>query len=59
MTIAGPLLIISGMHLGVHAVKRTNKYGPMSQAHLMSFELIPLAPLNQLRPLQGMTTGSP
>jgi hypothetical protein len=41
MTTAEPLLIISGMHLAVRAVKRTNKYGPMSQAHLMSFELIP------------------
>src|ERR1700704_4519210 len=41
MTIAEPLLIISGMHLAVRAVKRTNKYGPMSQAHLMSFELFP------------------
>jgi hypothetical protein len=32
---------------------------PLGQAHLMSFELIPLAPLNPLRQLQGMTTGSP
>jgi len=32
---------------------------PLGQAHLMSFELIPLAPLNPLRLLQGMTTGSP
>jgi hypothetical protein len=31
---------------------------PLGQAHLMSFELIPLAPLNPLRQLQGMT-GSP
>ena len=30
-----------------------------SQAHLMSFELIPLAPLNPLRQLQGMTTDLP
>jgi hypothetical protein len=29
---------------------------PLGQAHLMSFELIPLAPLNPLRQLQGMTT---
>jgi len=28
---------------------------PLGQAHLMSFELIPLAPLNPLRQLQGMT----
>jgi hypothetical protein len=28
---------------------------PLGQAHLMSFELIPLAPLNQLRRLPGMT----
>jgi hypothetical protein len=32
---------------------------PLGQAHLMSFELIPLAPLNPLRQLPGMTTGSP
>src|SRR6516164_11537725 len=32
---------------------------PLGQAHLMSFDLIPLAPLNPLRQLQGMTTGSP
>lgn len=32
---------------------------PLGQAHLMSFELIPLAPLAPLRQLQGMTTGSP
>ena len=32
---------------------------PLGQAHLMSFELIPLAPLNPLRQLQGMTTGTP
>ena len=32
---------------------------PLGQAHLMSFELIPLAPLNPLRQLQGITTGSP
>jgi Muconolactone delta-isomerase len=32
---------------------------PLGQAHLMSFELIPLAPLNPLRQLQGMKTGSP
>lgn len=29
---------------------------PFGQAHLMNFELIPLAPLNPLRQLQGMTT---
>src|SRR6202162_2852368 len=29
------------------------------QAHLMSFELIPLAPLNPLRQLQGMTPNPP
>jgi hypothetical protein len=32
---------------------------PLGQAHLMSFELIPLAPLNPLRRLQGMTSGAP
>ena len=32
---------------------------PLGQAHLMTFELIPLAPLNPLRQLQGMTTGLP
>ena len=32
---------------------------PLGQARLMSFELIPLAPLNPLRQLQGMTAGSP
>jgi hypothetical protein len=32
---------------------------PLGQAHLMSFELIPLAPLNPLRQLQGMTANSP
>ena len=32
---------------------------PLGQAHLMSFELIPLAPLNPLRQLQGMSAGSP
>jgi Muconolactone delta-isomerase len=32
---------------------------PLGQAHLMSFELIPLAPLNPLRQLQGMKATSP
>lgn len=32
---------------------------PLGQAHLMSFELIPLAPLNPLRQLLGTTTPSP
>lgn len=32
---------------------------PLGRAHLMSFELIPLAPLNPLRQLQGLTTVSP
>ena len=32
---------------------------PLGQAHLMSFELIPLAPLNPLRQLDGMKTGAP
>jgi hypothetical protein len=32
---------------------------PLGQAHLMRFELIPLAPLNPLRQLPGMATGSP
>src|SRR5262249_50732499 len=29
---------------------------PLGQAHLMSFELIPIGPLNPLRKLQGMAT---
>jgi hypothetical protein len=32
---------------------------PLGQAHLMSFELTPLGPLNPLRQLLGTTTGSP
>ena len=32
---------------------------PLGQAHLMSFELIPLAPLNPLRQLPGMSAGQP
>jgi hypothetical protein len=32
---------------------------PLGQAHLMSFELIPLGPLNPLRQLQGMKAVSP
>ena len=32
---------------------------PLGQAHLMSFELIPLAPLNPLRQLQGMSPDHP
>jgi hypothetical protein len=32
---------------------------PLGQAYLMSFDLIPLAPLNPLRQLPGMTIGSP
>src|ERR1700688_2506656 len=32
---------------------------PLGQAHLMTFELIPLAPLNPLRQLQGMTPNPP
>src|SRR5579863_249129 len=32
---------------------------PLGQAHLMSFELIPLAPLNPLRQLQGITATHP
>jgi hypothetical protein len=32
---------------------------PLGQAHLMSFELIPLAPLNPLRQLQGMAAAKP
>jgi hypothetical protein len=31
---------------------------PLRQAHLMSFELIPLAPLNPLRQLEGMSPTS-
>jgi hypothetical protein len=32
---------------------------PLGRAHLMSFELIPLAPLNPLRQLQGITPTHP
>src|ERR1700724_2864254 len=32
---------------------------PLGQAHLTSFALIPLAPLDPLRQLQGMTAGQP
>jgi hypothetical protein len=32
---------------------------PLGRAHLMSFELIPLAPLNPLRQLPGMSTRQP
>jgi hypothetical protein len=32
---------------------------PLGQAYLMIFELIPLAPLNPPRQLQGMAAGSP
>jgi hypothetical protein len=32
---------------------------PLGLAHLMSFELIPLAPLNPLRQLQGITPTHP
>lgn len=32
---------------------------PLGQAHLMTFDVTPLAPLNPLRRLQGMTAGSP
>ena len=32
---------------------------PFGQAHMMRFELIPLAPLNPLRQLQGMSAGVP
>ncbi|WP_158901750.1 hypothetical protein [Burkholderia sp. L27(2015)] len=32
---------------------------PLGQAHLMTFDLTPLAPLNPLRQLQGMVSGSP
>jgi hypothetical protein len=32
---------------------------PLGQAHLMSFELTPLGPLNPLRQLLGTTPGSP
>ena len=32
---------------------------PLGRAHLMSFELIPLAPLNPLRQLSGMSTTQP
>jgi len=32
---------------------------PLGQAHLMRFELIPLAPLNPLRQVHGMAPGSP
>jgi hypothetical protein len=33
---------------------KVTKKLPLGQAHLMSFELIPIGPLNPLRQLQGM-----
>src|SRR5260221_3349652 len=44
---------------GSYSRPRDARKTPLGQAHLMSFELIPLAPLNPLRQLQGMTAGSP
>ena len=41
------------------AARHTLEKLPLGQAHLMTFKLIPLAPLSPLRQLQGMTTGSP
>jgi len=32
---------------------------PLGQAHLMQFQLLPLAPLSPLRQLSGLTEGSP
>jgi hypothetical protein len=32
---------------------------PLGRAHLMNFDLIPLAPLNPLRQLQGMAASPP
>jgi hypothetical protein len=32
---------------------------PLGQAHLMSFDLIPLGPLDPLRQLHGMSAGLP
>ncbi len=32
---------------------------PLGQAHLMHFDLLPLAPLAPLRQLRGMSTGTP
>ena len=32
---------------------------PLGRAHMMTFELIPLAPLNPLRQLQGMSPQAP
>ena len=32
---------------------------PLGRAHLMSFELLPIGPLNPLRQLQGMSKGAP
>jgi hypothetical protein len=32
---------------------------PLGQAHFMTFEIIPVGPLNPLRQLQGMRTGAP
>jgi hypothetical protein len=43
----------------VAAREMLEKLLPLGQAHLMTIELIPLAPLNPLRQLQGMTAGSP
>lgn len=36
------------------AARDTLEKLPLGQAHLMSFELIPIGPLNPLRQLQGM-----
>jgi hypothetical protein len=44
---------------GAAAAHETLEKLPLGQAHLMSFELIPLALLNPLRQLQGMTAGTP
>jgi hypothetical protein len=41
---------------GTAAAREMLEKLPLGQAHLMSFELIPIGPLNQLRQLQGMKT---
>lgn len=43
----------------VEGTRRLLEGLPLGKAHLMTFELIPLAPLNPFRQLQGMGAGPP
>jgi hypothetical protein len=43
----------------VAAARQMLEHLPLGQAHLMSFELIPLGPLNPLRQLQATTRRTP